>query len=258
MRHFIARAAALLRVPALCCGLLCSAGSASAQQAFQAALSGIAPSPVVARLVAMVEASTDTCSAASPASLDHRTVAADVARFRQQVPAAADTPIDVLDCYWDGMVVAGRRIIVSTRLARATPAQRFFVIAHEYAHLSAQHHARFAELVTQLLQQDGRPHAVARALERGAGSPLSRRNETEADAIAVHLMLDAGIDPEEAARFLDAAGQAAQPELDTHPGPKTRAAAIRALVTQREAHRLAQRMSHEMAQPALQRVATGP
>jgi hypothetical protein len=232
MPHLIAKAAALLRVPALCCGLLGSAGGAFAQHASPASLPGIAPSPVVARLVALVEASTDTCSVSSSSNPDHVAVAADVARFRQHVPAASALPIEVLDCYWDGMVVGGRRIVVSTRLARATPAQRFFVIAHEYAHLSAQHHARVADLVSQLLQQDGSPQAVADALQRGAGSPLSRRNETEADALAVQLMLEAGIDPEEAARFLEAAGP---PALDTHPGPRSRAAAIRALVAQRVA-----------------------
>lgn len=188
--------------------------------------------PVVAGLVALIEASPDRCTAARADSRDYRTLEADVARFRQSVPAAAAVPIELRDCFWDGMVVRGERIVLSTRLARATPAQRFFVIAHEFGHLASQHHGRFAGLVAELLQRGGTPQTVAGALRGGVSAPLSRRNELEADAFAVQLMLQTGEDPEEAARFLDEAARFLAPTSDSHPGPQSRAAAIRAL-TQR-------------------------
>ncbi len=194
------------------------------------AAAGAAPiAPVVAGLVALIEASADRCTPARVDSRDYRTLEADVARFRQAVPAAAEVPIELRECFWDGMVVRGERIVLSTRLARATPAQRFFVIAHEFGHLASQHHGRFAGLVEELLQRDGTPQAVATALRGGASAPLSRRNESEADTFAVQLMLQAGEDPEEAARFLDEAARFTAPTGNSHPGPQSRAAAIRAL-----------------------------
>jgi Zn-dependent protease with chaperone function len=183
----------------------------------------------VARLVALVDASADHCTVANAGSRDYRTLEADVNRFRQNVPAAADLPIELRDCFWDGMVVRGERIVLSTRLARATKAQRFFVIAHEFGHLASQHHARISGLVEDLLQRGGTPQTVATALRGGAIAPLSRRNELEADAFAVRLMLQAGEDPEEAARFLDEAARFKAPTANSHPVPQSRAAAIRAI-----------------------------
>ncbi len=234
MQQFVVPLAALLRGSRLCiAATLCATAAAQGADDLPATAPAITPSPVVARLVAALEASADTCSRSSPHSADHRAVAADVARFRQRVPAAAGVPIEVKDCYWDGMVLGGERIVLSARLARATPAQRFFVIAHEYAHVSAGHHGRFVHLVTRVLRQEGSAQSASRALQRGAGAPLSRQNEVEADAIAVALMMEAGEDPEDAARFLDDAARAAPLELDTHPSHRARAAAIRALVAQR-------------------------
>lgn len=250
MRLSASRVAALLRGPALCLGLWCGSlaaaeapavlptlDDAAAPAGDDGAVPGITPSLVVsrmvARLVAGIEASADHCGRSSPQQPEHRAVAAEVERFREAVPAARSVSIEVRDCYWDGMVLGGERIVVSARLARATPAQRFFVIAHEWAHLSAQHHARFAGLVTQMLEQGESPRAVSRALERGAGAPLSRRNESEADALAVQTMLRAGVDPEEAARFLEDAARSDGRELDTHPSLRSRAAAIRALIAPR-------------------------
>ena len=209
-----------------------SAGLASLSPASVIGPGPIAPgvvTPVVAGLVALIEASPDRCTAARTDSRDYRTLEADVVRFRQRVPAAAAVPIELRDCFWDGMVVSGERIVLSTRLARATAAQRFFVIAHEFGHLAARHHGRFAGLVEELLQQGGTPQAVAGALRGGISAPLSRRNESEADAFAVQLMLQTGEDPEEAARFLDEAARFLAPSSDSHPGPQSRAAAIRAL-----------------------------
>lgn len=189
----------------------------------------LAAAPAVMRLVAAFEAAPERCTRPLPGDADARTMADEIERFRARVPAAAGVPIDLRECYWDGMVVRGERIVVSSRLARATPAQRFFVIAHELGHLAGQHHGRLARLAAELLQRSGDEAAAALAMARDDGPPLSRRHELEADAFAVRLMLDAGEDPEAAARFLEAAQRGPVATGGTHPAPVTRAAAIRAL-----------------------------
>lgn len=191
----------------------------------------MAAAPVVARLVAAFEATPERCTVPPAGDADARTMAAEIERFRARVPAAAGVPVDLRECFWDGMVVRGERIVVSSRLARATPAQRFFVIAHELGHLVGQHHARLAGLAAELLRRVPDEAAAALALARDEGPPLSRRHESEADAFAVQLMLQVGEDPEEAARFLEAAqrGAASTAATGTHPAPAARAAAIRAM-----------------------------
>lgn len=171
------------------------------------------------RVVARLEAAADGCTDARPGQPDTRAMAAEIERFRRSVPEAAGVDIALRECFWDGMVVQGERIVISTRLARATPAQRFFVIAHELGHLAGRHHARFVERTAALLASGTAEAAVVPAL-----SPLSRSNELEADAFAAALMRRAGLDPEAAARFLDAAGGAGSA---THPSPAARARAIR-------------------------------
>lgn len=189
----------------------------------------LAAAAAVTRLVAAFEAAPDRCRMPTAGDPEARAMAEEIDRFRARVPAAAGVPIDLRECYWDGMVVRGERIVVSSRLARATPAQRFFVLAHELGHLVGQHHGRLATLAAELLQRTPDERTAALALARRDGPPLSRRHEQEADAFAVRLMLQAGEDPEEAARFLEAA-QPAQVSTDgTHPAPAARAAAIRAL-----------------------------
>lgn len=187
--------------------------------ALAATLAAHADDGPVQRLVARLEASADGCTEARAGRADTLAMAAEIERFRRRVPEAAAWPIELRECFWDGMVVRGERIVVSTRLARATPAQRFFVIAHEWGHLAGGHHQRFVERAAGLLASGTAEAAVAPAL-----GPLSRRNELEADAVAADLMRRAGLDPEEAARFLDSAGGAGS---GTHPSPAARAAAIR-------------------------------
>lgn len=181
--------------------------------------------PVVRGLVAMIESSPGRCAELPPDHPQRRIIEADVARFRAVVPAAAGVRFDVLDCYWDGLVDRGERIVLSARLARATPAQRFFVIAHEFGHFALGHHAALAGLVVELLHRHEDVGSVAQALAGNAAGALSRRHEAEADAFATHATLLAGLDVEEAARFFEQNGLA----LKTHPAPSARAQAIRAL-----------------------------
>lgn len=226
MRRTAARGAAVLAVWACAAwsGALHAEGLSSATP-----VNTIAAAPVVARLLASFEAASDRCTTPVAGDPDARAMAAEIERFRSLVPAAAEVPIDLRECFWDGMVVRGERIVVSTRLARATPSQRFFVIAHELGHLVGQHHGRLGALAADLLRRLPDEAAAARALVRDEGPPLSRRNENEADAFAVRLMLDVGEDPEQAARFLDAAQRGTASTGGTHPAPSARATAIRTL-----------------------------
>lgn len=182
--------------------------------------------PAVRRLVALIEASPGRCGRLPFDHPQRRLIEDDVERFRGLVPEAAAVRFDVLDCYWDGMVDRGERIVVSSRLARATPAQRFFVIAHEFGHLALGHHAAIVALVEDLMRaHDGDAQAVARAIRANAAGALSRRHEGEADAFATRATLLAGLEIEQAAHFFETQGQA----LKTHPAPRARADAIRAL-----------------------------
>lgn len=182
--------------------------------------------PAVRRLVAMIEASPGRCGRLPFDHPQRRLIEDDVAQFRHLVPEARAVRFDVLDCYWDGMVDRGERVVVSSRLARATPAQRFFVIAHEFGHYTLGHHAAIVTLVEELLQaNDHDAQAVAQAIRANVAAPLSRRHEAEADAFATHATLLAGLDIEQAAHFFETQGQA----LKTHPAPRARADAIRTL-----------------------------
>lgn len=183
------------------------------------------------RVVSRFEATAAGCTDARPGTPETLAMATAIDRFRRAVPEADAVPIELRECYWDGLVLAGERIVVSTRLARATPAQRFFVIAHEFGHVAARHHDGFVQRTLALLADGGGEPAVLPAL-----APLSRRHEFEADAFAAVLMRRSGLAPEEAARFLEAAdrGQPASAG-DTHPTPGARAAALRAQAAARTA-----------------------
>lgn len=188
------------------------------------------PAPSIAsvqRLVALMEVSPDTCVAADPSSDSYRTMQADVAAFRSRVPEAAEVPIDIGDCYWDGIVVQGGRIVLSTQLARATPAQRFFIVAHELGHVVRRHHDAMAALSRRLLELHGGEAAAAAAIRADAAAPLSRANEAEADDFAVRLMLRAGFDAEEAAQFWDQIDRQSASTSASHPPARLRATAIR-------------------------------
>lgn len=183
--------------------------------------------PVVQRLVEMIEASPGACATLPSGHPQRRTIESDIARFRALVPQAHAVRFDVLDCYWDGLVERGERIVLSARLARATQAQRFFVIAHEFAHVALGHHAAIVDFVVGLLQAHAHDaEKVAWAIaEHAAAAPLSRRHEAEADAYATRLTIRAGLDIEQAARFFEQNALA----LRTHPAPSARADAIRAI-----------------------------
>jgi hypothetical protein len=104
---------------------------------------------------------------------------------------------------------------------RYDDAQVAVVVAHELAHTILRHRAR--------LDAAG----VKRGLlaEVGRNGRLFRRTEAEADLLGVHLMRNAGYDPQTAVRFWREHGGDVDGGLfrsRTHPSSKARAAAIAA------------------------------
>jgi predicted Zn-dependent protease len=131
---------------------------------------------------------------------------------------------EVLDCPVDGFVNKGRTIVISARLARMTPAQRFFIIAHELGHLKLQHHAAILSFVSRAVSSSS-DETGARAFIASGLAAISHQAELDADAFAVRTMMDAGLDPDEAARIFDGMGEGA--DNGTHPSPGRRARSIR-------------------------------
>lgn len=125
------------------------------------------------------------------------------------------------------------------------------VIGHEIGHVIAQHgnermsQASLINMGTQAVQQVLMSQQVAYTPQImaaiGVGSqvgialPFSRAHETEADAIGLMLMAEAGFDPRQAVTLWEnmqqAAGANRSPELlATHPNPQTRIVELRALL----------------------------
>lgn len=182
--------------------------------------------PLVDKLVSSIEASPAGCKAVPGSHAQRRLMEADVARFRQKVPAATDVAFQVLDCEADGFVYQGETIVLSTRLARLNPQQRFFIIAHELGHLTLGHHGAMRSFVARIVDQQ-RDEARARAQLVSSLSAISHRHELDADAFAVRTMRAAGQDAEQAALIFDSIGD--DRDNNTHPSARRRAAAIRAL-----------------------------
>ncbi|WP_328589529.1 M48 family metalloprotease [Piscinibacter terrae] len=145
-------------------------------------------------------------------------------RVTRQVPLPPGVHFEVLDCPVDGFVHKGRTIVISARLARMSPAQRFFIIAHELGHLKLQHHAAILSFVSRAVSSSP-DESGARALIASGLAAISHQAELDADAFAVRAMLDAGLDADEAARIFDGMGEGS--DNGTHPSPGRRARAIR-------------------------------
>lgn len=189
------------------------------------AAGAVQANPLVDRLVESIEASPAGCKAVPSSHAQRRLMEADVARFRQLVPAAAKVSFQVLDCESDGFVYQGQTIVLSTRLARMNSQQRFFIIAHELGHLTLGHHGAMRSFVGRIVDQQ-RDEAKARAQLVSSLSAISHRHELDADAFSVRTMRAAGQDPEQAALIFDSIGD--DRDNNTHPSARRRASAIRA------------------------------
>jgi Zn-dependent protease with chaperone function len=180
--------------------------------------------PLVDKLIDSIEASPAGCKAVPTSHAQRQVMEADVARFKQRVPSAAAVAFQVLDCESDGFVYQGQTVVLSTRLARMNPQQRFFIIAHEMGHLTLGHHGAMRSFVARIVDQQ-RDEAKARAQLASSLSAISHRHELDADAHAVRTMRAAGLDPEQAALIFDSIGD--DRDNNTHPSARRRAAAIR-------------------------------
>jgi Zn-dependent protease with chaperone function len=183
--------------------------------------------PLVDRIVEQLEASPSGCAPIAPDHPWRQAVEADVAHFIEVAPVPEGVDIEVMDCVVDGFVHRGHTIVLSARLSRLPPAQRFFIMAHELGHLKLHHHAAISSFVAEAVESAADEAAARAAVASGLGE-ISRRNELDADAYAVRLMQATGLDPEEAARLFDSIGEGA--DTATHPSAAHRARAIRALI----------------------------
>lgn len=118
------------------------------------------------------------------------------------------------------------------------------VIAHEIAHVTAQHSAErmSRDVLTQVglsllgavSSSPALPQIMAQAATLGIQLPFSRAQEAEADEIGLHYMARAGYDPRAAIAVwqnFSAAGGERPPEfLSTHPSPGNRIERLQALM----------------------------
>ncbi len=127
------------------------------------------------------------------------------------------------------------------------------VMSHEISHALARHGG---ERMTQQMGVDGTGKILQAVVKKKAADkeqafmavyntgtkygfvlPYSRAHESEADEMGIHIMSQAGYDPNEAPKFWERFGAAksgdAPPEFSsTHPSDASRAAALRALLPQ--------------------------
>lgn len=182
--------------------------------------------PLVDRLVDQLEASPSGCTALSATHPQRRLIESDIAKFKAVASIPAHVRFEVLDCPVDGFVHKGQTIVISARLSRMSTPQRFFIIAHELGHLTLQHHAAIMSFVARAVNNSADESAARAAIASGLAA-ISYQAELDADAFAVRLMREAGLDPEQAARIFDSMGEGV--DNGTHPSPGRRARAIRSL-----------------------------
>jgi len=182
---------------------------------------------LVDKIVDQLEASPSVCTAVAADQPQRQRVEADVARFLMVAPVPPHVRFQVMDCADDGFVYQGTTIVLSTRLARLSAAQRFFIIAHEVGHVALQHHAATSKFVAKAVR-NARDERAARARVASGLPAMSQQNELDADAYAIRLMREAGEDPNEAARLFESIGEGK--DNATHPSPGRRARAIRSML----------------------------
>jgi len=185
--------------------------------------------PLVDKLVSQLEASPAGCTAVSPRNAQRQLIESDVARFTTVVGAPEGIGFQVMDCEADGFVYQGRTVVLSTRLARMNPAQRFFIVAHEMGHVRLGHHGAMRSFVARIVDQHP-DESLARRQLASSLAEISYQHEFDADAYAVRAMEQAGLDPEQAARIFDSIGN--DKDNATHPSARRRAQAIRTLMRQ--------------------------
>jgi Zn-dependent protease with chaperone function len=182
---------------------------------------------LVDKIVNQLEASPSTCNEVAADQPQRKLVESDVARFLMSAKVPQHVRFQVMDCADDGFVYQGTTIVLSTRLARLSAPQRFFIMAHELGHVALQHHAATSKFVAKAVR-NARDERAARARVAMGLPAMSQQNELDADAFAVRLMREAGEDPVEAARLFESIGEGR--DNATHPSPGRRSRAIRSML----------------------------
>lgn len=180
--------------------------------------------PLVDKLVSQIEASPAGCSAVSPRHPQRQLIESDIARFTKAVGVPQDIRFEVMDCEADGFVYQGKTVVLSTRLTRMSPAQRFFIVAHEMGHVRLGHHGAMRSFVARIVDQHPEEVLARRQLVSSLAE-ISYQHEFDADAFAVRAMDLAGLDAEQAAQIFDSIGH--DKDNATHPAARRRAQAIR-------------------------------
>lgn len=127
------------------------------------------------------------------------------------------------------------------------------VMSHEISHALARHGG---ERMTQQLEVQGAGKILQAVVKKKAADkeevfmtaynagakygfvlPYSRKHESEADEMGIHIMAQAGYDPNEAPKFWERfasskSGEAPLEFASTHPSDERRAAALKALLPQ--------------------------
>lgn len=154
----------------------------------------------------------------------------------------------------NAFALPGRKIGVYTGMFEAarTPGELAAVVGHEIGHVQAEHaqermSAEVAKtfglrLIAIVLQLGDVEYAAGIAAALGIGAqyglilPYGRRQELEADRLGLAIMAQAGFDPQAAVSLwtrMDRLGGGGQPAfLSTHPAPRARIEAIRAMIPQ--------------------------
>jgi predicted Zn-dependent protease len=118
------------------------------------------------------------------------------------------------------------------------------VLAHEIAHVTAQHASErmSREVLTQTglgllgaaTESQALPQILAQAATLGIQLPFSRSQEAEADEIGLHYMAKAGYDPRAAVEvwqnFAKLGGERPPEFLSTHPSPGNRITRLQNLI----------------------------
>ena len=172
-----------------------------------------------------------------------------VQRVGPRIVAAADVP----DWDWrfaviddptpNAFALPGGYVGVHTGLSQVVQNedQLAAVIAHEIGHVAARHHAERVSRealvqtgVSTVAGDSGLADVLAAGATLGLILPFSREQESEADAIGLRYMAEAGYDPRAALdvwrNFARLGGSGGPQFLATHPAPEERLKRLEALL----------------------------
>lgn len=169
----------------------------------------------------------DALALAEPASPRAARVAASFTRVVREAQPP-DVDLRVIRGALVAETLHGHVVVANESLADLTEGQRRFILAHEMGHVVLGHWAQMVALYERWIPGEvtkSETDPVAARLGREA-SALAHRQEFEADAFGVKLLLDMGFAEDDAVTAFMSLG--VHKETATHPGTMRRVAALRA------------------------------